>query len=131
MRPLLAKTGRGYGCWWRVRGDPCFRLLRRCAPRNDAFCVILSEAKNPWLLSTPSDRSDPSDPSDPSDYEHEYENEYELDYEYEHEHDGSRAGTIPPGTRNPEPGTRNPEPGTRNPEPGTRNPEPGTLNPHN
>jgi hypothetical protein len=62
------------------------------------FCVILSEAKNPLLLSDPSDRSDPSDPSD---YEHDYEHEYEIDYEYEHEHDEAGGGYNP--SLNPEP----------------------------
>jgi hypothetical protein len=78
--------GAGFSAGEGSRGNPCFRLLRRFAPRNDAFCVILSETKNPFALST---SSDPSDRSDPSDYEHEYEYDYELDYEYEHEHEWS------------------------------------------
>src|SRR5690606_24168066 len=43
-----AQNDTGQGCWRRVEAVPYFRLLRRSAPRNDAFCVILSEAKNPY-----------------------------------------------------------------------------------
>src|SRR5690606_25710580 len=60
-RPLLAMTGGGGGAW-KGRGCRCFRLLRRFtlamtgramshAPRNDAFRVILSAAKNPYWRS--------------------------------------------------------------------------------